>query len=127
MTDVFYYRSLDKYLKDILQDLKMGMEIRVITDILFIEKVRLLKIELRTKNEIFQEILEQEYTLFKKIPCSFNTSNDSLDLKLSSKFIYHVEKQDMLFYFVWADDRGNIVKPGRPFEIINKGDTFTLH
>lgn len=127
MTDNFYYKTLDKYLKELLSDLKMSMQIRVITNQLFIEKVQFLGIELRTKNEIFQDILNQHYKLIKSIPCEFDSSNDQITLKLSSKFIYSVDKETMLFYFVWIDSLGNIIKPGRPFQIIEKDDTFTLH
>lgn len=126
MTDNFYYKTLDKYLKELLADLKMSMQIRVITNQLFIEKVQFLSIELRTKNEIFQDILNQEYKLIKTIPCIFDSSADQVTLKLSGKFIYSVEKETMLFYFVWVDSFGNIIKPGRPFQIVKKDDTFTL-
>lgn len=127
MDKVFYYKTPDKYLKDILKDLRMVMQIRVISNHLFIEKVRFLEIELRTQNEIFEEILEQDYRLIKSIPAKLVADNSTLDLKLSSKFIYQVEKQDLLFYFVWSDNLGNIIKPGRPFVVVDKGDTFTLN
>lgn len=126
MTKNFYYPTLEKYLKDLLKDLKMSMQVRSINNQLFIEKVKFLRIELRTKNEIFQEILDQEYKLIKSMPAILNSSESSIDLKLSGKFIYNVEKEDMLFYFIWSDNLGNIIKPGKPFEIVNKGDTFTL-
>ena len=126
MTEVFYYKTLDKYLKELLTDLRMSMEIRVIANLLFIEKVRFLSIELRTKNEIFEEILAEDYKLIKKIPCTILTDKE-ITLSLSGKFIYQVEEQDLLFYFVWSDSLGNVVQPGRPFQVVSKGDTFTLH
>ena len=127
MSNKFYYNSLEKYLKDIMKDLRMSMQIRSIMNLLFIEKVRFLKIELRTKTEIFEEILQQEYQLIKSIPAKLDAKSENIDLKLSSKFMYNVEKGPVLFYFVWSDNLGNIIKPGRPFEIVNEGDTFTLH
>lgn len=127
MNDIFYYKALDHYLVDILKDLQMSMQIRVIKNILFIEKVRFLRMELRTTNEMFNEILQQEYTLIKSIPANLVVGKDSISLQPSYKFIYQVNDQDVLFYFVWVDNLGNIIKPSKPFEIINDGDTLTLN
>lgn len=127
MNDIFYYKALDHYLVDILKDLQMSMQIRVIKNILFIEKVRFLRMELRTTNEMFNEILQQEYTLIKSIPANLVVGKDSISLQPSYKFIYQVNDQDVLFYFVWIDNLGNIIKPSKPFEIINDGDTLTLN
>lgn len=126
MDKIFYYKDLTSYIQDILQDIKMSMEIRIITNQLFIEKVQFLDIELRTKNEIFEELLNQDYELIKSISAKYTGDKDVMDLKLSHKFMYHVEQGPILFYFVWSDNLGNLLKPGRPFQIVNEGDTLTL-
>jgi hypothetical protein len=121
-----FYDSLDKYVGKLLKDVEMSMQVRVITNQLFIEKVKFLKIEERSENEIYEEILSQEYQLIKVIPSKFISGSNSLNITVSYKFKYRVEKETMLFYFVWMDNLGNAVKPERDFEIVYEGDTFTL-
>jgi hypothetical protein len=122
-----FYDSLDKYVKKILKDIKMSMEIRSISDQLFIEKVKFLKLEERTGNEIYEELLNQKYKLIKIIPCKLTSNSNSLNFNVTNKFIYQVTKETILFYFVWTDNLGNIAKPTKPFEIIHKGDKLSLY
>lgn len=105
------------------------LEIRMITDILFIEKIEFLIAEEHKSYEIMMELLDREDLT--KLLKSFSAKylNDSL-VPIYSRFFFRVKEGRALIYVLWKDGNGNIifVEGGGldKIKILNEGDTYTL-
>ncbi len=123
------FLDINSYLKELMDKQNIKLEIRMITDILFIEKIEFLIAEEHKSYEIMMELLDREDLT--KLLKSFSAKylNDSL-VPIYSRFFFRVKEGRALIYVLWKDGNGNIifVEGGGldKIKILNEGDTYTL-
>ena len=118
-----YFVSLESYTNYIFNKITtLKLEVRKITDLLFIEKIEFLVENDTNKNYIFKEILNHNYELLKKV----NSLMENNNLKPMHSFKYLNENDKILIYFIWKDKFSNYVKSERDFIILENGSSLTI-
>jgi len=115
--------SLKEYVDNIINKQKIYLEIRVVRNMLYIEKLEFMKENMASENQLFSEMIQFPYKII-----------DRLEAKLSETILrpihshsYHA-KQKQVIYVVWIDKDKNIIKPDNwLYQFAKEDDTFTVN
>ena len=123
------YLDISSYVKELLEKQNIKLEVKIIKDILFIEKIEFLIAEQHKSYDIMMELLGADY--LSKLLKSFSSEylNESL-VPIYTRFYFQVKEGRALIYLLWKDSNGNIifVEGGGidKIKILDEGDTYTL-
>lgn len=123
------YKSMAEYISALIHENKVQLDVKIIKDLLFIEKIRFLELEQKTTHDIFREILDNsDISTHLK---SFNSKVVGAEIfPVISRFFYKVIDPKVLIYTFWRDKRGNIIVLStgvdNTYKILEEGDTYVL-
>lgn len=120
-----FYETLNSYMEDILKTRGIFLEVRMIEDELFLEKIGFIQTnsssQIEFEKDTLREILGFDYILLKRMKSKIEGG-----LKPKSSFNYE-SKTKCLLYAVWVDKDKNIIIPTTVrMQMLDKGITFTL-
>lgn len=123
------YTNIQNYVKHLLDKQKVKLEVRVITNELFIEKIQFMITENEKPINIMMELLDRSDLT--DLVRTFKSAylNESL-VPLHSRFFYTIKEGKALIYLIWKDKQNNIIfVDGGSLDnisILSEGDTFSL-
>ena len=96
-----HYVNFSKYLKSIVDEKQIFLEVKCIKNILFIEKIEFMELENSSYLRILNEIMKYKDAIsIKTFKAKFNGENLS---PIVTRFRYTVEDEKILFYTRWID------------------------
>jgi hypothetical protein len=124
------YEDINKYLNDLIREQKIFLEVRIIKDILFIEKIEFMILEEKPYNQIVDEIIDRD-DITQTIKTFKARLKDGVLQPIVSRFLYRVEREKVLIYIIWSDNKKNVTyaqtNEKKTFKILTEGDTYTLN